>query len=221
LIFLLTWYKYLKGEFDKPYLKEINDFLVNCQKDGKLIYPPLLDIFNAYFCTSFESVKVVIIGQDPYHGQGQANGLAFSVSKEVAIPPSLKNIYKEIERDLNIKNVHGDLRCWAEQGVLLLNSILTVEENLAGSHQNIGWENFTDKTISSLSKYRDNIVFLLWGSKSIKKSNLIDDKKHLVLTAPHPSPLSAYRGFIGCSHFSKCNQYLKEKGLVSIDWSIS
>ncbi len=215
------WESVLTPEFQKDYFRKLNDFLISEQKAGKTIFPQMLDIFNCLFSTPFSKVKVVILGQDPYHGTGQANGLAFSVKKDIPIPPSLKNIYKEINSDLGCDiPSHGDLRKWARQGVLLMNSTLTVEEKKPGSHQGKGWEVFTDRIIHYLSSHRENIVFFLWGNKSIEKKSLIDDSKHMVITSVHPSPLSAYRGFLGSRQFSECNNYLKNLDIPEIDWSV-
>ena len=193
------------------------------KKSGKRIFPPGREIFTAFNLVSLESVKVVIIGQDPYHGFGQAHGLSFSVKKGQRIPPSLQNILKEIEADLGrgdlLSSGRGDLSGWAEQGVLLINSVLTVEANRPASHRNKGWERFTDVVLKRLSNVKKGLVFLLWGSYAHSKESLIDKKKHHVLSAPHPSPLSAHRGFFGCRHFSKTNQYLSEVGYSEIDWS--
>jgi uracil-DNA glycosylase len=215
------WEKILTQEFNKDYFKSLNDFLVNEQKAGKTIFPQMLDVFNCLFFTPFSKVKVVILGQDPYHGDNQANGLAFSVKKNIAVPPSLKNIYKEISSDIGHDvPLHGDLSEWARQGVLLMNSTLTVEEKKPASHQGRGWEVFTDRIISYLSVHKENVVFILWGNKSIEKKSMIDESKHLVITSPHPSPLSAYRGFVGSKQFSACNNYLEQSKISSIDWSI-
>ena len=216
-----SWKAHLFGEFEKPYMLELKKFLQEQKAKNKTIYPPGPQIFNALNSTNFENVKVVILGQDPYHGPDQAMGLSFSVPRGVRPPPSLQNIFKEIEADLKIKRPHhGDLTSWAKQGVLLLNATLTVEAAKAGSHQKRGWELFTDKIISSLNRERENIVFMLWGSYAQKKGAFIDRNKHCVLESVHPSPLSAHRGFLGCRHFSKANAYLESKGLAPIDWSI-
>jgi len=211
------WSKYLKEEFEQPYMKKLSEFHQNERSKGKIIYPEKENIFACFNSTPFDKVKVVIIGQDPYHGEGQAHGLCFSVAPGVAIPPSLLNIYKEIQRDLKIPIPgHGCLTNWAKQGVLLLNATLTVEASKAGSHQNKGWEQFTDKVVEILNREKSGLVFVLWGSYAQKKGAQIDEKKHLVLKSVHPSPLSAHRGFIGCGHFSKINKYLKNP----IDWSV-
>ncbi|NNF02410.1 MAG: uracil-DNA glycosylase [Bacteroidia bacterium] len=215
-----SWKNILIDEFEKPYFIELKNFLLNEKASGKVIYPPGKDIFAAFNTTAFEDVKVVILGQDPYHGPGQANGLCFSVSPGVRKPPSLLNIFKEIERDLKIPVPDsGDLSTWARRGVLLLNATLTVESNRAASHQGKGWERFTDEVIRKLSAERDGLIFLLWGRSAGNKSTLIDEQKHVILRSVHPSPLSAHRGFIGCSHFSITNQKLREMGKQEIDWS--
>lgn len=214
-----SWKRILGEEFSKPYMSELKTFLKNEKNKKKDIYPPGPQIFNALNTTPFDKIKVVILGQDPYHGPGQAHGLCFSVQKGVPKPPSLKNIYKEIERDLKVKMPDtGDLTAWAQQGVLLLNSVLTVEASQAGSHQGKGWEVFTDKIISLINEHKKNIVFLLWGAYAIKKAAFIDQKKHHVLQSVHPSPLSAHRGFLGNCHFSKTNEYLKKQKLEAILW---
>lgn len=186
------------------------------------IYPPQKDVFNAFKYTEFDQVRVVILGQDPYHGAGQAHGLAFSVNSNIAIPPSLQNIYKELQADISgfIMPKHGCLTAWAQQGVFLLNTILTVRANMAQSHQNIGWQIFTDEVIRVINDQKDHVVFLLWGAFAQSKANLINHHKHITLQAPHPSPLSAHRGFFGCRHFSKTNQFLRQHGLEPIDWQI-
>ena len=204
-------------------MKELKKFLLSEKKNGKQIFPPGREIFTAFNLVSLEKVKAVIIGQDPYHGSGQAHGLSFSVKKGQQMPPSLQNILKEIEADLGLANLlssgRGDLSGWADQGVLLINSVLTVEANRAASHRNRGWEQFTDVVLRRLSEVKEGLVFLLWGSYAQSKKRLIDLKRHSVLSAPHPSPLSAHRGFFGCRHFSKTNQYLREMGYSAIDWS--
>lgn len=215
-----SWLEVLKPQFDAPYFAELKSFLV-AERQQYTCYPKGGDIFAAFDRTPFDKVKVVILGQDPYHEPGQAMGLCFSVPQGIAVPPSLVNIIKEINSDLgaNIPLTCGDLSGWAEQGVLLLNATLTVRAHQAGSHQRHGWELFTDAAIRELSQRRRGIVFLLWGSYAIAKSNFIDKGKHHILTAPHPSPLSAYRGFFGCRHFSQANQYLAAEGLTPIDWT--
>lgn len=218
-----SWLEKLKGEFEKPYMKELERFLSREIESGATIYPPYPSIFNAFCQTPFDDVKVVIMGQDPYHGPGLAHGLSFSVSKGVPIPPSLQNIYKEIQEDLQISPPnHGCLIDWARQGVLLLNATLTVRAGEAKSHFGQGWEIFTDKVIELLSKKEDPIVFLLWGKSAYEKFNHIctNAKQHLVLTSPHPSPLSAHAGFFGNHHFSKANEFLKNAGKDPIDWKI-
>ncbi|BBP84740.1 MULTISPECIES: uracil-DNA glycosylase [unclassified Pseudomonas] len=215
------WKDALRDEFDKPYMKALGEFLRAEKAAGKVIFPPGPLIFNALNSTPLDEVKVVIIGQDPYHGPGQAHGLCFSVQPGVPIPPSLLNIYKELKRDLNIDMPdHGHLQSWAEQGVLLLNTSLTVEQARAGSHANQGWQPFTDRVIEVVSAHQPNLVFLLWGSHAQSKQRLIDSTKHLVLRSAHPSPLSAYRGFLGNGHFSRCNKFLEQHGLAPIDWSV-
>jgi len=202
-------------------MQDLRSFLQVEKQAGKVIFPPAPLMFNAFNSTPFSQVKVVILGQDPYHGPGQAHGLSFSVPEAVPPPPSLQNIFKEIERDLGIaRPAHGCLTSWAQQGVLLLNATLSVEQSRAGSHQNRGWETFTDAAIAALNHNRQHLVFLLWGSYAQKKGRLIDSNKHLVLRSPHPSPLSAHRGFIGNSHFSQANAYLQQQGLNPIDWSL-
>ena len=214
----ISWLKELEQEFSKPYMRDLRNFLIHQKQQKKVIYPETDKTFNALKLTSIESTKVVIIGQDPYHGKGQAHGLAFSVERETSIPPSLVNIFKELEADLRTKPPsHGNLSEWANQGVLLLNSVLTVEKGRPASHAGKGWELFTDKIIKILNE-RDEVIFLLWGSYAQKKGSIIDEKKHRVLKAPHPSPLSAHRGFFGCRHFSKTNQFLKAKKESEIKW---
>lgn len=216
------WLAKLQPEFDAPYMQQLRAFLAAEKAAGKTIYPPGSLWFNALNHTPFSQVRVVILGQDPYHGPKQAHGLCFSVQKGITPPPSLVNIFAELKRDLGIEQPpHGNLTDWADQGVLLLNAVLTVENGKAGAHQGKGWELFTDKIIALLNAQREQLVFLLWGSYAQKKGALIDRKKHLVLTAPHPSPLSAYRGFIGCAHFSKTNQYLQKNGIPEICWQLS
>jgi uracil-DNA glycosylase len=215
------WKEALREEFAKPYMQELADFLRQEKAAGKEVYPPGALIFNAINSTPLERVKVVIIGQDPYHGPEQAHGLCFSVQPGVATPPSLLNIYKELKRDLNIDiAVHGCLQHWAEQGVLLLNTSLTVERGIAGSHADKGWGVFTDRVIEVVSQQRAHLVFLLWGKHAQSKARLIDPSKHLVLCSPHPSPLSAHRGFIGNGHFSRCNKFLVQHGMPPIDWRL-
>lgn len=203
-------------------MQALGEFLRAQKAAGKVIYPPGARIFAALDSTPFDRVKVVILGQDPYHGPGQAHGLCFSVPHGIPVPPSLANIYREIERDLGIAPPrHGCLDAWAGQGVLLLNAVLTVERGQAGSHQNKGWEYFTDACIEALGREREHLVFLLWGSYAQAKGRLIDGKRHRILKAPHPSPLSAHRGFLGCGHFSSTNQYLEETGQAPINWQLA
>jgi uracil-DNA glycosylase len=216
-----SWLRVLGDEFDQPYMLQLKEFLRAEKRAGKTIYPSGDNWFNALNSTPFDAVKVVILGQDPYHGPGQAHGLCFSVLPGVPAPPSLVNIFKELQADLGIPvSRHGYLQHWAEQGVLLLNAVLTVQQGNANSHQGRGWETFTDRCIEHLNREREGLVFLLWGSYAQKKGQLIDRKKHRVLDAPHPSPLSAHRGFLGCRHFSKTNDYLRERGIEPIDWSL-
>lgn len=213
-----SWKHALQEEFDKPYFEQLTSF-VRSEYGRTVIYPPARFIFNAFDHCPFEKVKVVILGQDPYHEPGQANGLCFSVASGIQMPPSLVNIFKEIQDDLGKPfPQNGDLTRWADQGVLLLNATLTVQAHYAGSHQRRGWETFTDAVIQILSRQREHLVFILWGSYAGQKSAFIDSTKHLVLKAAHPSPLSAYRGFFGCHHFSLANQYLEQQGLGGIDW---
>ena len=215
----ISWKPFIKSEFQKSYMQEIKSFLINCSQNNEVIYPHPKDIFKSLELTSFQSVKVVILGQDPYHGPNQAHGLAFSVKKNVPIPPSLKNIFKEISEDLHSnKRLSGDLTNWAKQGVLLLNTCLTVFPGRPGSHANLGWQKFTDSIIDAVDT-KDNVVFLLWGSYAQKKKDLLLNKNNLVLEAPHPSPLSAHRGFFGCKHFSKANEFLRKNKIEEIDWS--
>jgi uracil-DNA glycosylase len=215
------WKHALREEFDKPYMQELSEFLRQEKTAGKEIYPPGALIFNALDSTPLDRVKVVIIGQDPYHGPGQAHGLCFSVQPGEATPPSLLNIYKELKRDLNIDiAAHGCLQHWAEQGVLLLNTSLTVERGNAGAHAGKGWQYFTDRVIEVVSEQRPHLVFLLWGKHAQSKERLIDPTKHLILRSPHPSPLSAHRGFIGNGHFSRSNKFLAQHGLTPIDWAL-
>ena len=216
-----SWKQRLGTVFESPRMQELSEFLRTEKAAGKQIYPPGSQIFAALDTTPFDKVKVVILGQDPYHGPGQAHGLCFSVAPGVAVPPSLLNIFKEISRDMDLpRPTHGCLTAWARQGVLLLNNALTVEHGIAGSHKDKGWELLTDACIEALNRERENLVFLLWGSHAQAKGRLIDSKRHLVLKAPHPSPLSAHRGFLGCGHFSKTNRYLEENGRSPIDWSL-
>ncbi len=217
-----SWKEELKDEFVKSYFTDLKAFLVNEKKSGVKIFPPGPQIFNAFNLTPFNKVKVVILGQDPYHGSGQAHGLCFSVQDGIKPPPSLLNIYKEIETDLgiNINMNHGNLERWANQGVFLLNAILTVRENQAASHQGKGWEMFTDSVIKALSDHREGLVFLLWGNYAKSKEKIIDKNKHFILKSTHPSPFSAYSGFFGNKHFSKTNEILIKQDLQEIDWQI-
>ncbi len=217
-----SWLKVLNAEFDKPYMQYLRVFLLQKQQNGTIIYPKNSDIFNAFALTPFNNVKVVILGQDPYHGNGQAHGLSFSVQKGVSIPPSLKNICKELLNDVLgfINPPHGDLTYWAKQGVLLLNSTLTVEANKPGSHQQEGWQNFTNEVIKSISNQKQNVVFILWGKFAQAQAEFIDADKHYIIQSAHPSPFSAHRGFLGSKPFSKTNFYLKQNGLKEIDWQV-
>lgn len=216
-----SWKQHLLPEFSKPYMRELREFVAKQIKQRKIIYPAPKEFFTAFDLTPFEKVKVVILGQDPYHGPNQAHGLCFSVQPGVAPPPSLVNIYKELLSDLGIRPAqHGYLKHWAEQGVLLLNATLSVEAGKAGSHQNKGWEAFTDQAIAALNQERSNLVFVLWGSYAQRKGQFIDRKKHLVLESPHPSPLSAHRGFFGSKPFSKINNYLAQNGQAPIEWQL-
>ena len=216
-----SWKKLLHDEFEKSYFKQLKQFLVEEKNSGNKIFPPGSQIFAALDHTPFENVKVVLLGQDPYHGVGQANGLCFSVNDGVKFPPSLQNIFKELKDDCGCEiPKSGSLIKWADQGVLLLNTTLTVRENEAGSHQNKGWETFTDIIIKTISDKKEQVVFILWGRFAQSKENLIDSSKHLILKAAHPSPFSAYNGFLGCKHFSKTNNYLKEKKLPEINWQL-
>lgn len=215
-----SWLDHIGTEFEKPYMQSLKKFLQDEKAKGKIIYPRGDDIFAAMNITPFEKVRVVILGQDPYHGEGQAHGLSFSVRDGVRPPPSLVNIYKEISDEFGTPiPKSGNLTRWAEQGVLLLNATLTVENALAGSHQNRGWESFTDAIIHTLNDQHNNLVFMLWGSYAQKKGAFIDRNRHLVLQSVHPSPLSAHRGFLGCGHFKKANEYLEEHGLAPIQWA--
>lgn len=213
-----SWKKHLSNEFEKPYFFQLVEF-VRREYHNHTIYPPGKMIFNAFDCCSFEDTRVVIIGQDPYHGEGQANGLCFSVNDGIRKPPSLQNIFKEIEQDIG-KPIpeSGNLERWAKQGVLLLNATLTVKASTPGSHQNKGWEEFTDAVINVLNEEKQQLVFLLWGAYAQKKGAIIDRSKHLVLESAHPSPFAAYRGFFGNKHFSMCNSYLNEHGKPLIEW---
>ncbi len=213
-----SWQEVLQTEFDKPYFESLVGF-VKQEYASRTIFPPAAQIFSAFYTCPFNDVKVVILGQDPYHGPSQAHGLCFSVNDGIPFPPSLQNIFKEISSDLGIPMPKsGNLTRWAEQGVLLLNATLTVRASQAGSHQGKGWEEFTDSVIKIISEKAENVVFILWGSYAIKKKALINTSKHCILTAPHPSPLSSYRGFFGCKHFSKTNEYLQSVGKTLINW---
>ncbi len=216
---LTTWQNLLRTEKEKAYFKKILKFIEQERAKGKIIYPANKDIFNALKFTPLDKVKIVIIGQDPYHGPNQAHGLCFSVQSGIPLPPSLRNIYKELNQDLGIPiSKDGSLVNWGKQGVLLLNDVLSVQAHNAHSHAKIGWQNFTDKIISIVNEYTNGTIFLLWGAHAKKKGSVIDGSKHHILTAPHPSPLSAHRGFFGCKHFSEANRILKKAGLVEIDW---
>lgn len=214
------WDKLLADEFEKDYYKQLRQFLIS-EYNSRNIYPPMNDIFNALRCTSFSDVKAVILGQDPYHGAGQAHGMCFSVKKGVAPPPSLQNIYKEINSELGLPiPSHGELTDWAKSGVLLLNTVLTVREGSPNSHRGQGWEILTDRIIELLNDRETPIVFLLWGGNARAKAKLITNPKHLILQCAHPSPLSAHNGFFGCGHFAKANEFLRNNGIEPIDWSI-
>jgi uracil-DNA glycosylase len=216
------WKAALSSEFEQDYFRAIKAFILGQKALGKEVYPPGSLMFNAFELTPFDDVKVVIIGQDPYHGLGQAQGLSFSVPRGVKTPPSLQNIFKEIEQDLGLKAPHhGNLEKWARQGVLLLNAVLSVNAGEPASHKAAGWENFTNAVIHHLSQQKSHLVFLLWGKFAQDKELLIDAQKHLILKAPHPSPFSAYQGFLGCRHFSKTNEYLIRQGIAPIDWQIT
>lgn len=216
-----SWKERVGDWLQREDMRALAAFLRERKARGVAVYPPGPDIFAAFEATPFDQVKVVVLGQDPYHGAGQAHGLCFSVRPGVAVPPSLLNIYKEIERDLGVPRPgHGCLLPWARQGVLLLNAVLTVEAGQAGSHQGRGWEGFTDHVVETLNREREGLVFLLWGSYAQAKGKVIDPRRHRVLKAPHPSPLSAHRGFLGCGHFSAANEYLTRRGQAPIDWSL-
>ena len=216
-----SWLDVLGKEFDQPYMRQLKAFLQQQKNSGKVIYPPGAQWFSAFNDTPFDKVRVVILGQDPYHGPDQAHGLCFSVLPGVKVPPSLANIYKELASDLGITQPnHGCLTSWAKQGVLLLNATLTVEQADAGAHQGKGWEQFTDQAIRAINDQSEAAVFLLWGSYAQKKGAFIDQSRHLVLKSVHPSPLSAYRGFLGCKHFSATNNYLQQHGRQPIDWQL-
>jgi uracil-DNA glycosylase len=216
-----SWLAGLSAEFDQPYMVKLSAFLAAEKAVGKVIYPAGEDMFNAFNYTSLEQVRVVILGQDPYHGPEQAHGLCFSVKPGVPVPPSLRNIYKEIHAELGLTMpAHGCLNSWAQQGVLLLNSVLSVEQGLAASHQGQGWEQFTDRAIELVNREAEAVVFMLWGGYAQRKGSIIDEQRHCVLRAPHPSPLSAHRGFFGCGHFRQANDYLLAQGRGTIDWSL-
>ncbi|MCT8728420.1 uracil-DNA glycosylase [Glaesserella parasuis] len=216
-----SWTDAIGEEKTQPYFQHILQYVHQERLVGKVIYPPQNQVFSAFALTEFKDVKVVILGQDPYHGPNQAHGLSFSVKPGIVPPPSLVNMYKELSQDVGFQiPSHGYLIEWAKQGVLLLNTVLTVEQGKAHSHANIGWETFTDKVIHQLNLHRENLVFLLWGSHAQKKGQFIDRSRHCVLTAPHPSPLSAHRGFLGCRHFSKTNDYLRSHGVEEINWQL-
>lgn len=216
-----TWLEHLSAEFELDYMRSLRAFLRAEKAARKQIFPPGNQFFNAFSLTPLPAVKAVILGQDPYHGPGQAHGLCFSVPPGVAAPPSLQNIFKEVQEDLGLPlPAHGNLTGWAEQGVLLINSVLSVENGRAASHQGKGWEQFTDRVIDVVNSQRENVVFMLWGSYAQKKGALIDTSRHCVLKAPHPSPLSAHRGFFGCRHFSAANRYLEAQGITPINWQL-
>ena len=216
-----SWLEPLRGEFEQPYMTELKQFLIAERQRGKQIFPRASEWFRALDLTPLEKVRVVILGQDPYHGAGQAHGLCFSVQTGVRPPPSLVNIFKELQADLGIEpRRHGFLEHWAKQGVLLLNSVLTVEMGQAASHRERGWERFTDRIIREVNAKTEPVVFMLWGSYAQKKAAFVDTSRHLVLKAAHPSPLSAHNGFLGCRHFSKANAFLESRGLTPIDWAL-
>ncbi|HLR51183.1 MAG TPA: uracil-DNA glycosylase [Candidatus Sphingobacterium stercoripullorum] len=216
-----SWEGLFHQEFSKDYMKMLSAY-IQSERNAYKIYPPREKVFHAFQLTPMESLKIVLLGQDPYHGPNQAHGLSFSVPKGIPTPPSLKNIFKELQADIPGFTIptHGELSSWAQQGVLLLNTVLTVRENQANSHKNAGWEQFTNTIIKSLSENKSGLVFILWGANAKSKAQLIDPAKHLVLEGVHPSPLSAYRGFFGCRHFSKANEYLLKLGKEPIDWNI-
>lgn len=219
---MTSWSDVLGAERKAPYFQQIMSFVEQQRQAGKVIYPPQEDVFNAFKLTEFEDVRVVILGQDPYHGPNQAHGLCFSVQHGIKTPPSLVNIYKELAQDIEgfVIPQHGNLLSWAEQGVLLLNTVLTVEQANAHSHSKIGWETFTDNVIQRISEHLQGVVFLLWGSHAQKKGAVIDAGKHHILKASHPSPLSAYRGFLGCKHFSQANKLLAQQAKPTVDWRL-
>ena len=214
-----SWLTHLGLEFEQPYMQRLKSFLQEQKTLGKVVYPKGSDMFNAFNRTPLDKVRVVILGQDPYHGPDQAHGLSFSVPEGVAVPPSLRNIYKELANTTDFQAPdHGNLVHWADQGVLLLNSVLSVEAGMAASHQGKGWEQFTDSVVQVINDQCENVVFLLWGAYAQKKGAKIDANRHCILKAPHPSPLSAHRGFFGCNHFVQVNQYLTEQGFAAIRW---
>ncbi len=217
-----TWTEAIGAEKQQPYFTDLWARVRQARQQGVVIYPPADEVLSAFSLTPFDAVKVVILGQDPYHGAGQAHGLAFSVKPGIGIPPSLQNIYKELVNDIPgfVMPQHGFLQRWAEQGVLLLNTVLTVQAGQAHSHASWGWETFTDRVVAQLNQGRDGLVFMLWGSHAQRKGAMIDRQRHLVLKAPHPSPLSAYRGFFGCGHFSKANDWLQQHGQSPVDWQV-
>ena len=217
-----TWTEAIGAEKQQPYFTDLWARVRQARQQGVVIYPPADEVLSAFSLTPFDAVKVVILGQDPYHGAGQAHGLAFSVKPGIGIPPSLQNIYKELANDIPgfVMPQHGFLQRWAEQGVLLLNTVLTVQAGQAHSHASWGWETFTDRVVAQLNQGRDGLVFMLWGSHAQRKGAMIDRQRHLVLKAPHPSPLSAYRGFFGCGHFSKANDWLQQHGQSPVDWQV-
>lgn len=217
-----SWLSILEKEFEKKYMVDLKAFLLNEKNEGQIIYPPSSLIFNAFNLTGFSDLKVVIIGQDPYHGPGQAEGLSFSVPRGIAIPPSLRNIYKELSTDVQGFKIpgHGNLESWAKQGVLLLNATLTVRQSTPASHAKKGWEQFTDRVIKSISDNKEGVVFILWGRNAIAKASLIDKTKHFILQSAHPSPLSAHNGFFGNRHFSRTNELLISQGKAPINWLI-
>ncbi|WP_394240281.1 uracil-DNA glycosylase [Vibrio astriarenae] len=219
---MITWEDILDTEKQQPYFQQALAFVEGERKSGKVVFPPPLDVFSAFDATPFSEIKVVILGQDPYHGPDQAHGLCFSVLPGVKTPPSLANMYKELASDIEGFTIpqHGYLQSWAKQGVLLLNTVLTVEQGKAHSHAKCGWETFTDKVIETINLQQQGVVFLLWGAHAQKKGRFIDTQKHHVLSAPHPSPLSAHRGFFGCQHFSKANELLSQQGKAEIDWHL-
>lgn len=217
-----SWKNVLNNEFDKPYMQSLRQFLIEQKQQGQVVYPSGAQIFNALDSTPLDKVKVVILGQDPYHGPNQAHGLCFSVNKGVPVPPSLRNIYQELHQDIGfIIPDHGCLQAWADQGVLLLNSVLTVNRSQAASHQGKGWETFTDKVIEQINQKHQNLVYMLWGAYAQKKGKNIDPDNNLILKSVHPSPLSAHRGFMGCRHFSQCNAYLLSHGKEAVNWQIN